>query len=74
MNIMERDRVLLVLAAESPRFIPTGDSERRLPYEMPSARQPPEQPRSGIRLKNYCLYHGLIQPHPKHSLLDWQSR
>lgn len=28
MNIMERDRVLFVLAAESPRLIPTGDSER----------------------------------------------
>lgn len=27
-NIMERDHTLFVLAAESPRFIPTGDSER----------------------------------------------
>lgn len=33
MNIMERDRVLFVLAAKSPRFIPTGDSERRLREE-----------------------------------------
>lgn len=33
MIISERDQTLLVLAAESPCFIPTGDSERRLREE-----------------------------------------